>query len=460
MAATAETIVTATCEEVDTPVTEKDDPIQLCMFMEPMTAAESIKRTARYAKNPAAYLQNILGDQTFQDRKSMLSLADEVNRDFYGTGTYRQHFEQHIARLMGKKHGLFFLTGVQAQLAAIKIHCDVRGRQRAAWHISSHLQEAEERAYEELYRLDRILLGSDPETLPKVEEITAVLHLSENERPSAILLELPNRVLGCKTYTYADLEQISLACRQANVALHMDGARLWEIEPYYQRTAGKTFSDLAALFDTVYVSFYKGLGGATGAMLVSNDQSLMNEAKVWQRRAGGNAFSLGYEVIDCERGYNQTIGEFQGRWEKMSEIVEGIKAATAEYKASDGRPIVGFIAEEPRCCQVLTVFHGFSADALVAARDAVEKKTNVRVFERLRPKQSLDEKMKAEREAAVGGGEVAGSKGEGAAAVPEGREGGKEHFMEWMIMAVTQKIETRVFIEAYVALCEELLRET
>ena len=43
----------------------------------------------------------------------------------------------------------------------------------------------------------------------------------------------------------------------------MDGARLWECTPYY----GRTLAEIAGLFDTVYVSFYKGLGGLAGSAL-------------------------------------------------------------------------------------------------------------------------------------------------------------------------------------------------
>ena len=43
----------------------------------------------------------------------------------------------------------------------------------------------------------------------------------------------------------------------------MDGARLWQCAPFYQRT----LAEIADLFDTVYVSFYKDLGAPAGAAL-------------------------------------------------------------------------------------------------------------------------------------------------------------------------------------------------
>ncbi|EMD00868.1 hypothetical protein BAUCODRAFT_187359 [Baudoinia panamericana UAMH 10762] len=441
-------IPTADCDKVDEQANIKSEPIQLCLFSEPISATDAFARTARYAADPTEYLREALGSGIFEVRKTMLSLPKTVDMDRYGTGAHKQHFEHHIANFLGKKHALFFVTGVQAQLAALKIYCDRAGRQIAAWHISSHLESAEERSFEALYSLRRVLLGSDPEALPTLDEIKKVLELPETERPAVVVIEVPNRVLGCKTYTFEQLARISHFCKEAGVALHMDGARLWEIEPYYNATAGKSFIDVVSLFDTVYVSFYKALRGITGAMLVSDDESMIDEAKVWQRRAGGNCYSLAFNVTDCERGYNENIGTFSGKRQKMIEIVDAINAATAKYKTPDGRRIVNFVPEKATCCQIHTVFAGFLADELVTARDTVRKATGVSVFERLRPKETVDEKMREER-----------SK-QAAKTVLEGANPDKDRqFMEWMITSVNEKLETKVFVDVYVALCNELVKE-
>ncbi|KAK1086451.1 hypothetical protein LTR33_001555, partial [Friedmanniomyces endolithicus] len=101
---------TASCEVIDTTSDGKGEPTNLCVFSGPMKAHERIKRTAAYAEDPAGYLQKALGKETFESRRSMLSLPETVDMDAYGTGEHRQHFEQHIASFLGKQHGLFFVT--------------------------------------------------------------------------------------------------------------------------------------------------------------------------------------------------------------------------------------------------------------------------------------------------------------------------------------------------------------
>ncbi|KAK5711173.1 hypothetical protein LTR17_018521, partial [Elasticomyces elasticus] len=131
----SDTMPTASCEEIDTMADDPTEPIQLCLFAAPMTAAERIGRTVRYAEDPARYLEHALGKDVFNSRRSMLSLPETVDMDAYGNGTHKQHFEKHIAKFLGKQHGLFFFTGVQAQLAALKIYADRAGKNKVAWHV-------------------------------------------------------------------------------------------------------------------------------------------------------------------------------------------------------------------------------------------------------------------------------------------------------------------------------------
>nr|OQO17229.1 hypothetical protein B0A51_15417 [Rachicladosporium sp. CCFEE 5018] len=441
------TVVTSTadCGDSATKVDPIPESIRLCMFAPPSTPAESFERTANYAKGPEQYLKKALREDVFDQRKDLLSLPEIVDKDGYGDGKHKSHFENHIAKLFGKEAGLFFITGVQAQLAALKIHCTRASNPRVAWHVSCHLESAEERAYEELYGLKRILLGSSPDALPTVQEIKTLLELPADERPAVLLLELPNRNLGCATYTFDELVEISSACKTAGVVLHCDGARIWEIEPYYQALSGKTFKDIAQLFDTIYMSFYKALQSASGAILLANDKTLIADAKMWQRRAGGNAFSLAYQVIDSERGFNENIGTFARKREKMIEVTSGIKAATKEKKARNGQQIVQFMPDETTCCQTRTAFCGYSPEEIYAARDAVASKTGVRVLERVWPKQTLDEMLAMDR------------KGMKPEAVSNGADAVHRHEIEWMMMSVTEKIPTKTFVDGYVALCDALL---
>jgi threonine aldolase len=90
--------------------------------------------------------------------------------------------------------------------------------------------------------------------------------------------------------------------RKRGAAAHLDGARLWESTPFY----GKSPKEIARLFDTVYVSFYKGLGGLAGACL-AGEEDVIGEARAWRKRHGGTLFGLWPNAAAALAGLRQRL---------------------------------------------------------------------------------------------------------------------------------------------------------
>ncbi|KAJ3183463.1 hypothetical protein HDU87_006782 [Geranomyces variabilis] len=395
------------------------------------TVVERLNATAAYAKDPKAYLHAELGDELFAERESLFSLPDTqsspIGADFYGTGGHKEGLEKRIANdTLGKEHGLFFFTGVQAQLVACKMYATVKKRNIVAWHHQSHLEAHEEESFTHLWRFERLLLGKSPTTMPTVADVQTLVSLPIDQRPAVIVLELPNRELGCPTYSFPDLVTISKLCKDTDVALHCDGARLWEIEPFYKKSHNASYKEITLLFDSVYVSFYKGLGGVVGAMLVSNDEAFIAGAKIWQRRSGGNAYTTFQETVDCERGFNLNIGTFAAKYDKMVSIAAGIEAGIAHLPTVGGRPLVFFEPRVPTCGQAQTFFCGVDEEQFIAARDAVQAKLNVRLFNKPRPVTSPAD--------------------------------GRRFMIEWALVNETMQTETLRIVHAFVMLAEELAK--
>jgi threonine aldolase len=240
--------------------------------------------------------------------------TDEVS-DIYGTGALIEDFEQEIASLLGKEAAVFLPTGTMAQQIALRIWCERAHCTLVGFHPTCHLQLHEQMGYERLHGLHARLIGEQHRLLT-VDD----LHLVA-EPLAALLIELPQREIGGQLPEWDELQAEIAWARERHIAVHMDGARLWESAPYY----GREYAEVAALFDSVYVSFYKGIGGISGAMLTGT-QDFIAQARVWQVRHGGRPIALFPYVLAARAGLHVRITRFPRYHRRAVEIAEALSA--------------------------------------------------------------------------------------------------------------------------------------
>jgi threonine aldolase len=201
--------------------------------------------------------------------------------DTYGEGGAVAELEAEIGRLLGKPAAVYLPSGTMAQQAVLRVHADARRRQTVVFHPMCHLEQHEEQAYQRLHGLiGRPAGGRD--RLITLADLTAIA-----EPPAALLLELPQRDIGGQQPSFDELvAQVGWA-RERDAAAHLDGARLWESAAGY----GKSPAEIAALFDTVYVSFYKGIGALAGCC-AAGPEDVIAQVREWRRRMGGTLYGL------------------------------------------------------------------------------------------------------------------------------------------------------------------------
>ncbi len=176
----------------------------------------------------------------------LASIPDDVEIDVYGDGGVVAELEQEVAQLLGKPAAVFLPSGIMAQQAVLRVHADRRARRTVLFHPTCHLALYEGGAIERLQGLVGRSVGG-PERLITLDDLEDVA-----EPPAALLLELPQREIGGPLPDWDDLVAQTTWARGRGAAVHCDGARLWEASAGY----GRPPADLAALFDSVYVSFY------------------------------------------------------------------------------------------------------------------------------------------------------------------------------------------------------------
>jgi threonine aldolase len=242
-------------------------------------------------------------------------LADAVRDekpDLYGATGELAELEREVAELLGKPAAVFMPSGTMAQQCALRVWTDRSRFPVVAVHGLSHLVLHEENALEALHgvRVEQLTAARRPLTVDDLTSAPTPL--------GALCIELPLRDAGYLLPSWDELVDLTGAARDRGIPVHLDGARLWESQPFY----GRSHAEIAAVADSVYVSFYKGLGGIAGAAL-AGPSDLVAAARHWQHRHGGTLYSL-YPYVVAARAGLARLDAFAGYAERARELATAL----------------------------------------------------------------------------------------------------------------------------------------
>ncbi len=240
----------------------------------------------------------------------------DLDQDHYGAGDVIERLERRVAGLLGTEASVLMPSGTMAQQIALRIWSDQAHIDRVAFHPTCHLELHEQGAYRQLHGLSSTLLGG-PDRLFTIDDLEAL-----REPVAAILFELPQREIGGYLPKWDDLVEMTDWARERSIKLHLDGARLWETKPFY----GKEYAEIAGLFDSVYVSFYKILGGVAGAVL-AGPADLIDTARIWQRRHGGNLVHMYPLAVSAQLGLDrhlEKMGEYHAKAREIAAVFSSL----------------------------------------------------------------------------------------------------------------------------------------
>ncbi|MFD4642408.1 threonine aldolase family protein [Lentzea sp. NPDC058436] len=218
-----------------------------------------------------------------------LGPVPDVEPDRYGDGGPVEALETRVAQLLGTEAALFVPTGTMAQQIALKCWADRTHNPIVAMHPQAHPLHHEDDALTVLSGLRPIKVrNADVASCP--------------EPFGTLLLEVPDREAGFVLPTWDELTEVVDAARERDAVVHLDGARLWEST----HGLGKPLPEIAGLFDSVYVSFYKSLEGMSGAALAGT-QDFVDQARVWRHRYGGMLFQQWPAALSAMHGLDTVL---------------------------------------------------------------------------------------------------------------------------------------------------------
>ncbi|MFI9328211.1 threonine aldolase family protein [Kitasatospora sp. NPDC052868] len=243
--------------------------------------------------------------------------------DMYGDGVVRT-LEHRVAGLLGTEDAAFFPTGTMAQQVALRIHAEAAGLRTVATHPLGHTELFERQALTVLGGLRSVWPTTAPR-IPTVAELRAF-----DEPYAALLLELPLREAGFVLPQWAELAAVAAVVREEHgAALHLDGARIWESTFHL----GRPLPEITELADSVYVSFYKTLGGISGAAL-AGPAPFVRAAKAWRHRYGGQLFQQWPAALAALAGLDRELPRLEARVAHARTVAAALAEAFAAVPAA------------------------------------------------------------------------------------------------------------------------------
>jgi threonine aldolase len=250
----------------------------------------------------------------------LAGIAADTAVDRYGDGGVVTELEEEVAGILGLAAAVYLPSGIMAQQSGLRVHADRRGRRIVVFHPESHLRQHEDQVLERLHGLIGRPAG-DRHRLLLREHLDAVAEL-----PAALVVELPQRDLGGPLPPWEDLVAQVAWARDRGAAAHLDGARLWEASAGYDRSP----AEIAELFDTTYVSFYKGIGALAGCCL-AGPEDVVAEVREWRRRLGGTLFGLwpgAASALSCLRRRLPLMPAYLERAREIADAVRDLPGVT------------------------------------------------------------------------------------------------------------------------------------
>jgi threonine aldolase len=211
--------------------------------------------------------------------------AADVGDDVYGEDPTVNALEEHVAELFGHEAAVFVPSGTMGNQICLRLVCEPA--QELLCDADAHIVTYEHGGAAQHGGIQTRTVAGGLMTAAAVErELRPAGWGTVATR--AVSVEQTHNRAGGRVQPLAELAELRALTAQHGVALHCDGARIWNAAV----ATGTALPVYGALFDTLSVCLSKGLGAPVGSVVVT-DAARAQEARVLRKRLGGGMRQAG-----------------------------------------------------------------------------------------------------------------------------------------------------------------------
>jgi threonine aldolase len=212
-----------------------------------------------------------------------------VGDDVYGEDPTVNELQRFAADLFGKEAALYCPTGTMSNQIGIRVH--TRPGDEVICDELAHIYLYEGGGIAANSGASVRLLRGDRGRFTAEQVQANINRRDDAHQPWSRVVAIENTVNkggGC-CWSLPEIERIRVVCDANSLALHLDGARLFNALVARNESA----RDYGRLFDTISICLSKGLGAPAGSVLVGS-QSLVARAHRMRKVMGGGMRQAGY----------------------------------------------------------------------------------------------------------------------------------------------------------------------
>ena len=211
-----------------------------------------------------------------------------VGDDVFGEDPSINSLERITAAKFGMEAGLFCPSGTLSNQLAIKTH--TQAGDEVICDELSHIYQYEGGGIAFNSGCSVKLLHGDRGRIT-ADQILAGINPEDVHKPISSLVSLENTSNrgGGACYNFEDFKAIKAVTDKHNLALHLDGARLFNAIVYKQEAA----IEYGNIFDSISICLSKGLGAPVGSVLIGSN-GFIKKARRWRKVFGGGMRQAGY----------------------------------------------------------------------------------------------------------------------------------------------------------------------
>ncbi len=273
----------------------------------------------------------------------------EVGDDVFGQDPTINALEQKVADLFGHEAALFCPSGTMTNQIAIRIH--TQALDEIICDESSHIYLYELGGYSFNSGVSiQVVRGENGKMT--ADQILGVIRPEADWYPNSRLVIVENSCnrAGGTYYTVDEIMPIHRLCDERQLALHLDGARLFNVLV----ETGESPKEYGKIFDTISLCLSKGLGAPVGSVL-SGPATLIKRARKVRKVLGGGMRQAGYlaaagiyaldhniERLKTDNARAKDIGEFLSTKAFVREVLP-VMTNIVIFKLTDAHNPLDFI---------------------------------------------------------------------------------------------------------------------